>query len=52
MKLLVLTPGFPSPTWGGGKRNYYFLKTLASRHTVSLLSLVDRVEMEEREQVC
>ena len=47
MKVLVLTPNFPSPTWGAGTRNYYFLKALATRHTVSLLSLIDtREELE------
>ncbi len=44
MKILVLTPNFPSPTWGAGTRNYYLLKALAMRHTVSLLSLIDREE--------
>lgn len=41
MKVLVLTPNFPSPTWGAGTRNYYLLKTLARHHAVSLLSLID-----------
>ena len=41
MKLLVLMPSFPSPTWGAGTRNYNFLKVLATRHTVSLICLVD-----------
>src|SRR5258708_1768218 len=41
MKLLVLTPNFPAPSWGAGTRNYHFLKALAKRHTVTLLCLVD-----------
>lgn len=41
MKLLVLTPSLPTPTWGAGTRNYHMLKALAQRHTVSLLSLAD-----------
>lgn len=48
MKILVLTPTFPSPTWGAGTRNYYLLKMLARRHTVALLSLVDGAEDAEK----
>lgn len=44
MKMLVLTPSLPSPTWGAGTRNFYFLKALAEHHTVTLLSLVDKEE--------
>jgi polysaccharide biosynthesis protein PslH len=44
MKVLVLTPSFPSPTWGAGTRNYYFLKALAKYHRVSLLSLIEKKE--------
>ena len=47
MKLLMLSPSFPSPTWGFRTRNYYLLKTLARKHTISLLSLVNRSEIEE-----
>lgn len=43
-RVLVLSPNWPSPTWGGGTRNYYLLQALASRHAVSLLALVDRAE--------
>ena len=46
MKLLILMPSFPSPTWGAGTRNYYFLKTLAAHHTVSLLCLIERIDAE------
>ncbi len=46
MKLLVMSPNFPRPTWGAGTRNYHLLKALASQHTVSLLALVDSAEME------
>lgn len=49
MKVLVLTPSFPSPTWGAGTRNYYLLKTLARYHTVSLLSLIDHEEDREKQ---
>src|SRR5258707_4756589 len=44
MKVLVLTPNFPSPTWGAGTRNYYVLRALARQHMVSLLSLIDSKE--------
>lgn len=47
MKVLVLTPNFPSPTWGAGTRNYYIIKALAKRHQVALLSLIDRAEDEK-----
>ncbi len=47
MKLLMVSPSFPSPTWGFGTRNYHLLKTLAREHAVSLLALVDSAEIEE-----
>ncbi|MDQ2716580.1 MAG: glycosyltransferase [Chloroflexota bacterium] len=47
MKLLVMSPNFPRPTWGAGTRNYHLLKALASKHTVSLLALVDSAEMQD-----
>lgn len=47
MKLLMVSPSFPSPTWGFGIRNYHLLKTLAREHTVSLLALVNSAEIEE-----
>lgn len=43
MKLLMILPSFPSPTWGGGTRNFYLLKALAHKHKVSLLAL-DNIE--------
>lgn len=48
MKVLVLTSSLPTPSWGAGTRNYYFLKALATRYTVSLLSLVEREEDVEK----
>lgn len=47
MKLLMVSPGFPSPTWGASTRNYHLLKTLAREHNVSLLALVESSEIEE-----
>lgn len=44
MKLLVVSPNLPRPAWGASTRNYYLLKKLASRHTVSLLALIDSSE--------
>lgn len=44
MNLLVVSLFLPSPTWGGGTRNFHLLKALASRHTVSLLTLADGKE--------
>src|SRR5690349_1108453 len=49
MKLLMVSPSLPSPTWGGGTRSYHLLKTLAREHTVSLLAVVDSPEIEERD---
>jgi sugar transferase (PEP-CTERM/EpsH1 system associated) len=46
MKLLILMPSFPSPTWGAGTRNYHILKALAAHHTVSLLCLTDWLDAE------
>src|SRR5215469_3287563 len=45
MKLLVVLPSLPSPTWGLGIRNYYLLKALAHKHMVSLLALSDSTEV-------
>ncbi|MBV8821882.1 MAG: glycosyltransferase [Ktedonobacteraceae bacterium] len=44
MKLLMVCPHLPHPSWGASTRNYYLLKALAYVHTVSLLALVDSVE--------
>jgi sugar transferase (PEP-CTERM/EpsH1 system associated) len=49
MKLLMVSPIFPSPTWGGGTRCYQLLKTLAREHMVSLLALVDDPRLDERD---
>lgn len=45
MKLLVVSPYMPSPTWGFSARSYYLLKMLATMHTVSLLTLVAHDEV-------
>ena len=45
MKLLVVLPSPPSSRWGGGIRNYYLLKALAHKHTVSLLVVGDRTNV-------
>jgi sugar transferase (PEP-CTERM/EpsH1 system associated) len=47
MKLLMVSPSLPSPTWGAGTRNYHLLKTLAREHTVSLLALVNSPQVDE-----
>jgi len=39
-----VSPYLPYPTSGARARNYYLLKALAHRHTVSLLALVDIAE--------
>jgi polysaccharide biosynthesis protein PslH len=44
MKILVVSPHFPSPTWGFSARSYYLLKSLACKHTISLLVLRDSSE--------
>jgi sugar transferase (PEP-CTERM/EpsH1 system associated) len=49
MKLLMVCPHLPHPSWGASTRNYYLLKALAHRHTVSLLVLVD--SFEERDKI-
>lgn len=46
MKLLMLTANLPSPTGGANARNYYLLKALARKHTVSLLAFVNSAELE------
>ncbi len=49
MKLVIMSPSFPSPKWETGTRNYHLLKTHACEHTVSLLALVDTAEIEIEE---
>ncbi len=39
MNLLMVSPNIPSPTAGASTRNYYLLKALACKHSVSLLAL-------------
>ena len=46
MKLLIVTPGVPSPAWGGGNRNLHLLKMLARKHTISLLAQVSEEDIE------
>jgi sugar transferase (PEP-CTERM/EpsH1 system associated) len=41
MKLLMVSPHLPHPSWGAGARSYYLLKALVCKHTVSLLALAD-----------
>ncbi len=41
MKLLMVSAYLPTLSTAPGERNYHFLKALAQRHTVGLLSLVD-----------
>ena len=41
MKLLMVSAYLPSLSSAAGERNYHFLKALAQRHSISLLSLVD-----------
>ncbi len=36
----------PSPTGGANARNYYLLKALARKHTVSLLAFANTAELE------
>jgi sugar transferase (PEP-CTERM/EpsH1 system associated) len=46
MKLLMVSPYLPHPSWGAGTRSYYLLKALAREHTVSLLALADSSNVE------
>src|SRR6266436_9063496 len=45
MHLLMVTPNLPHQNGGANTRNYHLLKALTSRHTVSLLALVDGSEL-------
>lgn len=51
MKFLMVTPNLPCPAWGASARNYYLLKALARQHTVSLLAMADRAEIEAVDSV-
>ncbi len=46
MKLLAVTPYFPSPNWGSGARSFYVLKALAKRYRISLVTQVSQEELE------
>lgn len=47
MRLLLVSPYyFPIPAWGARARSFYLLKMLARKHTISLLTLDDRAEIE------
>jgi polysaccharide biosynthesis protein PslH len=46
LKLLIVSPSFPSPGWGGGNRNLHLLKMLALKHTISLLAQVSEHDRE------
>lgn len=57
MKILFVTPRFPSPPIKGDKlRNYYFIKELSRENDVSLLSFIEKEEdreyVEEMEKYC
>src|SRR5262245_50175306 len=39
MRLLYVTQGFPYPLMSGYLRQYHFIRELAARHTIRLLSL-------------
>lgn len=47
MKILIVARSLPQLTWGAGIRNYHLLRTMASKHDVSLLALVDKNEREQ-----
>ena len=48
MRILVLSPVLPyPPTWGFVTRVYQFLRLLASRHSVTVLTYADRDDSEE-----
>ena len=38
LKILVLSPGLPLPTWGMGTRIYQLVRHLAARHEVTVLT--------------
>src|SRR5689334_9970746 len=45
MKLLVVSPHLPSPTWGSKARSYYILQMLARSHSLDLLAIADPTEI-------
>jgi sugar transferase (PEP-CTERM/EpsH1 system associated) len=47
MKILMVSPNIPSPTAGASTRNYHLLKTLACKHSVSLLALAGETSAKE-----
>jgi polysaccharide biosynthesis protein PslH len=51
MNLLIVSPNLPRPSSGASTRNYYLLRALARKHKVSLVALVDRVELEQTSNI-
>jgi len=51
MNLLTVSSILPGSAWGASARNYYLLKALARQHTVSLLALANRTEMEAYDSI-
>ncbi len=46
MRILMVSPNLPRPAWGASARNYYLLKALSRQHTVSLVALTDKTEID------
>ncbi len=51
MNLLVVSPNLPCPSSGASTRNYYLLRALARKYTVSLVALVDRAELAQTSNI-
>jgi len=45
MRVLVVSPNFPSPAGGASSRNYYLLQAVARSHSTALIALVNQADM-------
>ncbi len=45
MHILIVSPNLPGPSGGANTRNYYLLRSLASKHQVSLIAYANHEEL-------
>ena len=45
MRVLVVSPNFPSPAGGASSRNYHLLQAVARSHSTALIALVNQADM-------
>lgn len=51
MRVLVVSPNFPSPAGGASTRNFYLLQAIARYHSAALVALVNQADMERASEI-